>query len=214
VEEATKRALTQLGVGLEDVEITVLSGGRGGILGIGAEDAKIRVRLLEPANSNKGNGLGNEAREILASLVSKMGIEAEVTLESASPLTQDEVGQDHIVLSITGQEAGSLIGRRGQTLDALQYIARLMLTRKSETQTSLIIDVENYRLRRYEDLRAMATNVAEQVKSKKMSIRLEPMTPYERRIVHMALANDPDIATESVGEGDFRKVVVFLKKNQ
>jgi spoIIIJ-associated protein len=113
---------------------------------------------------------------------------------------------------VSGEEAGSLIGRRGQTLDALQYIARLMLTRKLDTQASLIIDIENYRLRRYEDLRAMAINVAEQVKSQKTSIRLEPMTAYERRIVHMTLANDPDIATESTGDGESRKVVVFPKK--
>jgi spoIIIJ-associated protein len=213
VEEATKRALTQLNVGLEDVEIIVLSEGRGGILGIGAEDARIRVTLLEPPESNKGNGFGAEATEIVANLIDKMGIKAEISIQNASPLTQDEVGQDQVVLAVSGEEAGSLIGRRGQTLDALQYIARLMLTRKLDTQASLIIDIENYRLRRYEDLRTLAINVGEQVKSKKTSIRLEPMTAYERRIVHMALANDPDVATESVGEGDYRKVVVYPKKN-
>jgi spoIIIJ-associated protein len=213
VEEATKRALTQLNVGLEDVEITILREGRGGILGIGAEDARIRVKLVEPPESNEGNGLGAEATDIVASLISKMGIKAEISIQSASPLTQDEVSQDQIVLAVSGEEAGSLIGRRGQTLDALQYIARLMLTKKLETQASLIIDIENYRLRRYEDLRTLAINVGEQVKSKKTSIRLEPMTAYERRIVHMALANDPDIATESIGEGESRKVVVYPKKN-
>jgi spoIIIJ-associated protein len=211
VEEATKRALTQLNVGLEDVEITVLNEGRSGILGIGSEDARIRVTLKESLEANKGNIVTSEAKDILAALLGKMGMQVEIALETDSVLTQDEEDRDHIVLNVTGQDAGSLIGRKGQTLDALQYITRLMLTRKSAGQTSFIIDVENYRLRRYEDLKAFALNVAEQVKSKKTSIRLEPMSAYERRIVHLALANDPDIVTESVGEGESRKVVVYPK---
>lgn len=211
VEEATKRALTQLNVGLEDVEITVLSEGRGGILGIGAEDARIRVKLLDTADGNKINLPTAEAQQILAELIDKMGLQAEVKLDPESVLVEDETDQEHIVLTVSGEDAASLIGRRGQTLDALQYLVRLILNRKTGSQTSLILDVENYRRRRYEDLRTLALNVAGQVKDKNSSIRLEPMSPYERRIVHMALANDPEVATESVGEGETRKVVIFPK---
>jgi spoIIIJ-associated protein len=211
VEEATKRALAQLNVGLDDVEITVLNEGRSGILGIGAEDARIRVHLLEIPEGNRINLPTAEAQQILTDLIDKMGLKAEVKLDQDSVLIADESARDHVVLSVSGEDAASLIGRRGQTLDALQYLARLILIRKTGAQTSLIIDVENYRRRRYEDLRVLALNVAAQVKDKKTSVRLEPMTAYERRIVHMALANDPEVSTESVGEGDARKVVIYPK---
>ncbi len=212
MEEATKRALTQLNVGLDDVEITVLSEGRGGILGIGAEDARIRVTLLEPPPGNRIETVDGDALDILNALVGKMGIQADVKVDKDSVLVQNNDGEDHLVLSVTGGDAELLIGRKGQTLDALQYIARLMLVRKTGSQISLTIDVENYRRRRFEDLRTLAQNVADQVREKKTSIRLEPMTPYERRIVHMALADDPDVSTESIGEGEMRKVVILPRK--
>ena len=212
MEEATKRALTQLNVGLDDVEITVLSEGRGGILGIGAEDARIRVTLLEPPPGNRVDTIDDDAVDILSGLVAKMGIKADITVEKNSVLVQNDDGEDHLVLNVSGEDADLLIGRKGQTLEALQYIARLMLVRKTGSQISLTIDAENYRRRRYEDLRTLARNVADQVRQNKTSIRLEPMSPYDRRIVHMALADDPDVSTESIGEGETRKVVILPKK--
>jgi spoIIIJ-associated protein len=119
-----------------------------------------------------------------------------------------------VVINIIGDDLGILIGRRGQTLDALQYFVRLITSRKTKSRTPIMIDVEGYKKRRYEDLRILAANVADQVKARGSSIRLEPMSPYERRIIHVALASDVDVKTESMGDGDSRRVVVSPKSKK
>jgi spoIIIJ-associated protein len=209
VEEAKKKALTQLNVGLDEVEITVLSEGKGGILGLGAEDARILVRLLHSE--------GNEdevvavARDVLENLLTRMGVQASINVESPKVAIDAEGEANPITFNIVGDDLGGLIGRRGQTLDAIQYLARLIISRKSKSKTPILIDIEGFKQHRYEDLRILAVNVADQVRAMKSSVRLEPMPAFERRIIHITLANDPDVVTESVGEGEARKVVVSPK---
>jgi spoIIIJ-associated protein len=209
VEEATKKALTHLDVGLDEVEITVLSEGKSGILGLGAEDARISVQLKKK-EENEDTQAVEIARNVLDNLLKDMGIQANINVEIQPPSFNDDEEETHqVVFNINGGDLGLLIGRRGQTLDALQYLVRLITTRQTKSKIPILVDVENYKQNRYEDLRTLALNVAAQVKLKKTSCRLEPMSPFERRIIHLTLANDPDVTTESTGEGDLRKVVVF-----
>jgi spoIIIJ-associated protein len=219
VEEATKKALDQLNVGLDEVEITVLNRGKSGILGLGSEDAKISVKLRQdqPVSINQDQPAGNNkdietARKILEELLSKIGVKAKVEVEMPGSMTDDDGEASPAILNVTDGDLGQLIGRRGQTIDALQYLFRLILAKQTKSKIPVMVDVENYKQRRYEDLRTLALNVAAQVKARKISVKLEPMPAFERRIVHTTLSNDPDVVTESTGEGDARKVVVMPKR--
>lgn len=217
VEEATKKALTRLNVGLEEIEVTVLKEGRGGILGLGAEPAVISVKLL---NQDTGNDSGNEneelgkARIILDTLLKGIGVTANIDVQVPDVMLDEDGADNPVVFNVTGDDLGGLIGRRGQTLDALQYLVRLMFSRQTKSKLPIMVDVEGYKQRRFEDLKTLALNVADQVKAKRSSVRLEPMPPFERRIIHMTLANDPDVETESIGEGESRKIVVSPKYKQ
>jgi len=213
VEEATKKALAQLNVGLEEIEITIINEGRSGILGIGSEDARISVRQIEKPD-NRDDKTAQIAADILNNILSKMGVKAKIEIQDHSFPIAEEGESNPITLNIIGGDLGILIGRRGQTLDALQYLVRLIFSRKAKSKSPIIIDVENYKQRRYEDLRTLALNVSQQVKAKKSSLKLEPMLPFERRIIHLTLANDPDVITESTGEGESRKVVVLPKNSK
>jgi spoIIIJ-associated protein len=213
VEEATKKALTRLNVSLDEIEILILNQGKGGILGIGAEDAKILV-TIKPAPGNTSPDETGEAKKVIADLLERMGVTAGIEVKMPQEALDEEGESNPTVFNITGDNLEILIGRRGQTLDALQYLVRLILTRQSKSKVPVMIDVDGYKQKRFDDLRAMALNVAEQVKQHNSSIRLEPMTAFERRIVHMALAKDQEVATESVGEGDYRKVVVYPKNRK
>jgi len=195
---------------LDEVEIQVLNQGKGGILGIGAEDAKILV-TLKPAPGNESTDESGEAKKVIADLLELMGVAAQIEVQMPQEAFDEEGENNPVVFNLTGGNLEILIGRRGQTIDALQYLVRLMLTRQSKSKLPIMIDVEGYKQKRFDDLRAMALNVAEQVKAQNSSIRLEPMTAFERRIVHMALAKDSEVTTESIGEGEFRKVVVYPK---
>ena len=210
MEEATKKALTQLGVGLDEIEIDVLNEGRGGILGIGAEDARIRVKLLRPEKSEETDVI-EITKNVLKNLLTRIGIQATINIKMPEIATDEEGETNPIAFNIVGGEASNLIGRRGQTLDALQYLVRVIISRQTKSRMPIMIDVQDYRQQRYEDLRTLAMNVASQVKARKTSFRLEPMSAFERRIIHLTLANDPDVITESTGEGETRKVVVLPK---
>lgn len=214
VEEATKKALIRLNVGLEEIEVTVLKEGRGGILGLGAEDAIISVKLLK---QDIGNDLGNEneelqkARTILETLLNGIGVTAKIDVQVPQVMLGEDGADNPVVFNVTGDDLGGLIGRRGQTLDALQYLLRLIFARQTKSKLPIMVDVEGYKQRRFDDLKTLALNVADQVKTQKSSVRLESMPPFERRIIHMTLANDPDVETESIGEGEARKIVVSPK---
>ncbi len=210
VEEAIHKALEQLGVSREAVEITVISEGKSGILGMGSEEARVRVRSLVPAE--KPSDIAETAKGVLETLLAVMGVIASIEPQ-AKPLA--EVGEGAsapIALDIKGDDLGILIGRRGQTLACLQYIVRLIVTHQTKTWVPIVIDVEGYRQRRYEALRALAWRMAEQVKVRQTPFTLEPMPAYERRIIHLTLADHADVTTESTGLGEARKVVILPKK--
>ncbi|MDP2917127.1 MAG: RNA-binding cell elongation regulator Jag/EloR [Dehalococcoidia bacterium] len=208
VDGAIKKALDQLGVGRDDVEITVLSEGRGGILGIGAEEARIRV---EPQKRPQAS-IADITREVLEALLSKMGVTATVVSVSQTFAPEEEGGQAPIAFDIRGEDLGILIGRRGQTLACLQYIVRLITSQKAKAWVPIIIDVEGYKQRRYDALKALALQVADRIKTGQTPFEFEPMTAYERRIIHLTLANNPDVTTQSVGEGEARKVTAIPRK--
>jgi spoIIIJ-associated protein len=210
VEEATKKALTRLNVGLDKVEIRVLNEGKSGILGLGAEDARISVTLIASPQDEYKETI-DIAMDILENILAKMGIKAAIRVQLPEQTYNSEGEPNSVVFNIEGDDLGNLIGRRGMTIDALQYLVRLITARRTVSKTPIMIDVQSYKQRRYDDLRTLAMNVALQVKTRKSSCRLEPMSAFERRIIHLTLADDPEVTTESEGEGESRKVVVLPK---
>ena len=160
----------------------------------------------EPGNELEPGGLTSRtaslARDVLEHLLDTMGMDASVAVAGGEPIT----------LNITGEDLGILIGRRGQTLASLQHIVRLIVSHETEGWAPIVIDVEGYKERRQEALQALAYRMADQVASRRVPFALEPMPAYERRIIHLALADHPDVTTESEGEGEMRKVVITLKR--
>lgn len=150
-------------------------------------------------------------REILQDILTLMGIKASVEMKLGYELA-DEGEAPPPVLNITGDDLGVLIGRRGENLSALQYLVRLMVSHRLKHWTDLVVDVEEYCVRRHRALQNLAQRVAEQVAKTGRSQALEPMPAYERRLVHMALRNHPDVRTHSVGEGERRKVTIIPKR--
>lgn len=211
VEEAIEKALETLNVSREKVEVTVVKEGKHGILGLGAEEAIVRVEPLAGAPENPEN-MDDMAREVLETLLARMGVAASVDCQTKPPAEGDEKAVEVITLDVTGDDLGILIGRRGQTLSSLQYVVRLILAHQTQARVPIVIDVEGYKQRRYEALQALAQRMAEQVKTRGRPFTLEPMLAYERRIIHLALADDPDVTTESVGEGESRKVVIMPRE--
>jgi spoIIIJ-associated protein len=181
-----------------EVEIDVVSRGKSGILGIGGEPAKVRVTLIE-----KPSDVVRVATEVLENLIEKMGVDATVNLKQAY---DEEV--DGPVIDVDGDDSGLLIGRRGETLRALQFLVSFISAKKLGERVNLFIDVSGYQERRYETLRDMARQGASRVADSDRAITLEPMPPNERRIVHLTLADNPNVTTSSVGRGDDRQVVV------
>jgi spoIIIJ-associated protein len=274
VEEAVAKALQQLGLDRSQVDVEVVSEGRGGILGVGAQQARVivtprpgvmapgarpqaadeeyededededydededeeyeddedeyeedeeddeeeedeeeqpavrtRTRAARaPADANDPVAV---AVEILETMLDKLGVDAEIT-----PRAPETVGDGTVnaVLDIEGDDLGILIGRRGETLTALQYLVNLMLNRRVSSRATVAIDVEGYRRRREDSLRALARRMADRVKTSGQSVTLEPMPPNERRIIHIALADHPDVLTVSIGEGEARKVAITPRR--
>ena len=204
VDEAIQTALEQLGVDEGQVEVVVLKKGRSGVLGMGTEEAKIKVKLLSDAKEK--DEVASITTEVLETLIKAMGISAEVCV------TQAPTEEQPMALDIEGDDLGILIGRRGQTLASLQYVLRLIVAEKMKMWVPINVDVAGYKKRRYESLRGLALRLAEQVKRNRRLITLEPMPADERRIIHLALADHPDVDTESTGEGEGRKVAILLKK--
>ena len=197
-EEAIEIALKELDAERAEVEVDVVSRGKAGILGIGGEPARVRVTVLEePADIVKVTA------EILQNLLSKLGVSAVANLKQAE---REDLGGP--VFEIEGDDSGLLIGRRGETLKALQFLVRFIASRQLGARASLLVDVEGYQERRYQTLINLAHNVAQRVVSSGRPITLEPMPPDERRIVHIALAEHPRVTTQSTGDGPDRQVVV------
>jgi spoIIIJ-associated protein len=237
VEEAIERGLSKLGLTRDQVEVEVLHPGRGGLLGIGAEDAQVRLVALpvksatetQPARVEEkkeeiqappgelvtGPGefdpeVAELATELLQGLLDRMKVRARVIGRAGDDMAE-EGEEPTLVLDVTGDDLGILIGRRGETLRALQYMTRLMLSRKLERWEPVIVDVESYRVRRRRQLRQLAARMAEKVAFSKQRVVLEAMPANERRIIHIALRDHPQVMTRSVGEGEHRKVTIIPK---
>lgn len=219
VEEAIEKGLRELGLSRNDVEVKILDEGKAGLFGLmGASPAKIKL-IVKPLKGlaaeeerevvgEKPSGVNlvsaqKKAKEELDELLKLMGMEAEVT-------TSLEGGR--VVADIKSENGAILIGKKGQTLNALQLILNLIVNRDEKTRARVIVDSESYRQRREKALVKMAREVADEVKSKGKPRELEPMNPAERRVIHLALKSDKDVETTSKGEGNFRRVVVSLKK--
>jgi spoIIIJ-associated protein len=210
VEEAIERGLQQMGMTRDQVETVVLNKGKSGFLGMGAEEAVVRLTPLLPAREE--SNLPAAAKAALEEILKRMKLNAHVELRS--DVQQDEVESDipPIALEVDGDDLGILIGRRGETLAALQYILRLIVAHQQKARVPLTVDVEGYKQRRYGSLRELALRMAQQAVSTRQSRTLEPMPADERRIVHLALSVNPDVVTQSVGEGELRKVVIMPRK--
>ncbi len=228
-----------LEVGRDQVALEIISEGSRGVLGFGAENARVRLILnlpaepepepepeplpeprVRPALSDSRKPEPEEApstqeaadaaaagQEILSDLLRLMGIRASVEIEAGEGLAEE--GQPApTVLNITGDDLGILIGRRGETLRTLQYLVRLMVSHRLKHWTDLVVDVEHYCLRRRQALESLAERIADRVAKERRPQALEPMPSYERRIVHITLRNHPKVTTQSVGDGERRKVTI------
>lgn len=200
MEEAVELALKKLGASREEVEVVVLKRGRSGFLGIGGEESTVRVTRLESGEVTRAAVI--LSKEVLEKLLSLMGIPATVYVKE-----QSQSGA--ISLDINGEDLGILIGRRGNTLYSVQYLIYLMVSHQMKARVPVTIDVEGYRERRYEALKSLAIRMAERVKDTGQSVTMEPMPAGERRIIHLALQDYPGVTTESIGEGEDRKVTIL-----
>ncbi len=200
VEQAIEKAEAQLGLSRDQFEVDVVRGEMSDIAGKGDEEALIRVN---PVTLPEEEAV-KVVTEILDTLLGFLGVTGKVEILS------DEIPLD---LDIEGDDLGILIGRRGQTLASLEYITKLMVVGRLKTWIPLTIDVAGYKKRRRDSLQRLALYLAEQVKSRRRAITMEPMPANERRIVHLTLADNPDVTTQSMGDGENRKVVILLKQD-
>ncbi|MFA5308014.1 MAG: R3H domain-containing nucleic acid-binding protein [Dehalococcoidales bacterium] len=152
-----------------------------------------------------------EAKKVLEDILDLMDLPGVVRPSDEFTSSDDEGNLASIGLNIEGDDLGILIGRRGQTMVSLQYIVRLIMAHKMQVQIPIVLDVEGYKQRRCEGLRLLANRLAEQVKTRKVPFTMEPMSAFERRVVHLALSEHPDVTTESTGVGESRKVVITPK---
>ena len=205
VEEAIQRALEQLGVSREEVDVTVVEEGKSGILGLGSEPAMVRVT---PLTSVPQDDVTERAKAVLEKLLVLMGVEGSIT----SQVEKVTEGTPSVTFNIHGDDLGILIGRRGQTLSSLQYLVRLMVNLQTKSRSPIIVDIEDYKQRRYRVLEDFARQIAEQVKVQDRSFTFEPMSSFERRIIHITLADYSEVTTKSVGSGKERQVIVLPKK--
>ena len=219
VSEAIDKALARLGKTREEVDVSVLSEGSRGILGIGSEDARILVSphvtvaspRPKPAPAPSAAEIGELAQEVLEALLAGMRIAADVDLKPVAPSAADE-GFAAVLDIVGAEDVGILIGRRGETLSALQFLTTLIVSKKAGRWSKLLVDVEGYRVRREISLRSLAARIAQRVQQTHQPMALEAMPPNERRIVHMALQDHPAVTTSSTGEGEERHVVILPKR--
>lgn len=197
VDDAITEALIRLGTTSDKLEYEVIDKGSSGFLGIGSRNAVIRAK--------KVFSVEDVVKEFLSSVFKAM----EMTVELIMKIDEE----NHMIdVELKGDDMGVLIGKRGQTLDSLQYLTNLAVNKESEHYYKVKIDTEDYRKRRKETLENLAKNIAYKVKRTKRSVALEPMNPFERRVIHSALQNDRYVTTHSEGEEPYRHVVVTLKR--
>ncbi len=223
IDEAIERALGTLRVGRDQVEVEILSDAAKGLLGFGGKKARVRATIRAPLTSrlreDRDNdsretedrpnapvapvpeSLGRRAREVLAEVLGYLGASSTIDVHPG-----DEAGV--VVLDVRGDNGGLLIGRRGQTLDALEYIVNRIVGRDEDGGGRVVIEVERYRERRREYLSALAQRLADKARTTGRIVTLNPMSPRDRRIVHMALQSDAGVTTQSQGDGHYRRVLI------
>lgn len=197
VDDAITESLVKLGTTSDKIEYEVIEKGSNGFLGIGSKMAKIRVR--------KKSDVEDFVRDFLEDVFRAMDMEVEIMI------TKSDDGKN-VDVELKGREMGVLIGKRGQTLDSLQYLTNLAVGKQVNEYVKVKLDTEDYRKRRRETLENLARNIAYKVKRTKRPVSLEPMNPFERRVIHSALQNDRYVSTHSEGEEPYRHVVVTLKR--
>lgn len=197
VNDAIIEACQKLEVSSDKLEYEVIEEGASGFLGIGAKPAVIKAHVKCSVSDDAKNFLN----DVFAAM--KMTVLVEVQYN------EEEKSMD---IELSGDDMGVLIGKRGQTLDSLQYLVSLVVNKNVDEYIRVKVDTENYRERRKETLENLAKNIAYKVKRNKRPVSLEPMNPYERRIIHSALQNDKYVTTHSEGDEPFRRVVVTLKR--
>ena len=225
VDEAIGRALDALNATSEQVTVDVIEPGGGKTM------ARVRVTLVSPivappapaapAPEVAGAAAAPDeiqmARETLLALLERMHIRADVEMYQASAQDDQDLsaeGGPPLILNIKGDDLGVLIGRRGETLRDLQYLLRLIVGRQAGRNINLVVDVEGYKTRREQMLRQLALRMAERAAATRKTVALEPMPANERRIIHLTLRNHPSVSTQSVGQGDSRKVTIVPKSHQ
>ena len=197
VEDALTDASVQLGITSDQLEYEIVEKGSSGFLGIGSKNAVIRVKIK--------SSIEDEVKKFLTSVFNAMNMEVEIIINK----NEDEKFLD---VELKGDDMGVLIGKRGQTLDSLQYLTSLAINKHRDEYYKVKIDTEDYRKRRKDTLENLAKNIAYKVKRTKRPVSLEPMNPFERRVIHSALQNDKYVTTHSEGEEPYRHVVVTLKR--
>jgi spoIIIJ-associated protein len=198
VDEAIKNSLDELNITRDKVDIEILEQGSKGLFGLlGTKLAKVKVTVK--------HDYAFEANTFLKNILNAMDIKAEIHIDDT---------EDGIKITLRGPNMGILIGHRGETLDSLQYLVSLVINKdcSGSQYKRVVLDTENYRQKREETLKRLAQRLAQNAKATNKSIVLEPMNPYERRIIHAALQDNPYVKTRSEGEEPFRKVVIELKK--
>lgn len=220
IAEATRLALEQLGVDEEDVLIEVLQNGDEN------NEALVRVSTADtpaaPSDPEQRSpqqhipydpyAAGNEARRVLEGMLERIPVEGFVNVQHSQTAGPDGEPQHSIMLYVDGldeETVGLLIGRRGDTLRSLQFLVNTLVQRSSGRWPQIVIDIGNYRQRRQESLEGLARRIAEQVRTSGRAHQLDPMQPYDRRIIHMALREDDTVRTESTGEGENRRITVY-----
>jgi spoIIIJ-associated protein len=154
------------------------------------------------------------AKKVLEELLQLMDLPSKVTISDEFTVNGENGETASIGLNIEGEDLGILIGRRGQTMVSLQYIVRLIMSHKMDIRVPIVLDVEGYKQRRCEGLRTLARKLADQVRTRRVPFTMEPMSAFERRVIHLALADHPDVTTESTGEGEARKVVIIPRNKR
>lgn len=199
VDDAITEGLIKLGTTSDKVETEIIEKGSVGFLGIGSKPAVVKIC--------KKFSIEEFIRDFLNDVFNAMNMEVEIIITKSDD-------EKNVNVELKGKEMGVLIGKRGQTLDSLQYLTNLAVGKQVSEFVKVRIDTENYRKRRRDTLENLAKNIAYKVKRTKRSVSLEPMNPFERRVIHSALQNDKYVNTHSEGEEPYRYVVVTLKKNQ
>lgn len=200
VDEAIQKACEQLGLSPEQLEVEVLSDGSNKIFGI-IGGTKVRIKATVKEHPSEPDA--QKAQEVLENILQRFGFETSIEV------LEDD---DCVTLNIKGDGSGILIGRKGQTLDALQYVVNKIVHRSPNVTKQVIVDTEGYREKRKETLIDLAKRLSERAKTKEEPVSTSPLNPFERRIIHLAIQEDDDLTTQSTGEGIYRSVVISLKK--